>query len=87
MLNQECGAFVTLQRSGRCCGAALATPRRIKPLYHDRARHGHAGRSARPALPPVAVSELSQLEYEISVLSPLRRVINIDRSRSAATAC
>jgi AmmeMemoRadiSam system protein A len=32
-----------------------------------------------PRFPPVTASELPQLEYEISVLSPLRRVTNIQQ--------
>jgi hypothetical protein len=47
---------------------------------HDGARHGHAGRAARSALPAGRqASELPQLEYEISVLSPLRRVTDIQQ--------
>jgi AmmeMemoRadiSam system protein A len=34
-----------------------------------------------PRFPPVTASDLPHLEYEISVLSPLRRVTNIEQIR------
>jgi hypothetical protein len=76
LLNQERGAFVTLKKSGElrgCIGYTSAA----KPLYltvRDTATLA-ALRDSR--FPPVSASELPQLEYEISVLSPLRRVTDI----------
>jgi len=75
-LNQERGAFVTLKESGQlrgCIGYISAA----KPLYvtvRDTATLA-AFRDTR--FQPVSASELSQLEYEISVLSPLRRVTDV----------
>ena len=49
-LNQERGAFVTLTESGDAARMHRLHLRGQAAL-HDRARHGHAGRSARSALP------------------------------------
>ena len=75
-LNQERGAFVTLKESGelRGCVGYMAA---MSPLYmavRDTATLA-ALRDSR--FLPVAASELGQLEYEISVLSPLRRVQDV----------
>jgi AmmeMemoRadiSam system protein B/AmmeMemoRadiSam system protein A len=75
-LNQERGAFVTLAKAGQlrgCVGYTSAS----KPLYvtvRDTATLA-ALRDSR--FRPVTASELGMLEYEISVLSPLRRVIDV----------
>jgi hypothetical protein len=77
-LNQERGAFVTLKEDGRlrgCIGYSSA----FKPLYltvRDTATFA-ALRDSR--FTPVAVAELPRLDYEISVLSPLRRVLNLQQ--------
>jgi MEMO1 family protein len=72
-LNQERGAFVTLTESGALRGCIGYTSA-VKPLYmtvRDTATHAALHD---PRFQPVSASELPQLEYEISVLSPLRRV-------------
>jgi AmmeMemoRadiSam system protein A len=76
LLNQERGAFVTLRKSGELRGCVGYTSP-VKPLYltvRDTATLA-ALRDSR--FQPVSASELSQLEYEISVLSPLRRVLDV----------
>jgi AmmeMemoRadiSam system protein B/AmmeMemoRadiSam system protein A len=76
VLNQERGAFVTLRKSGElrgCIGYTSAA----KPLYmtvRDTATFA-ALRDTR--FQPVSASELSQIDYEVSVLSPLRRVLDV----------
>jgi MEMO1 family protein len=75
-LNQERGAFVTLMKSGDLRGCIGYTSA-MKPLYlavRDTATLA-ALRDSR--FPPVSASELGQLDYEISVLSPLRRVYDV----------
>jgi len=75
-LAQERGAFVTLTENGELRGCiGYVAP--IKPLYltvRDVAAHAalHDSRFR-----PVSVAELSELEYEVSVLSPLRRVLDV----------
>jgi MEMO1 family protein len=76
VMNQERGAFVTLRKSGELRGCVGYTSA-IKPLYvtvRDTATLA-ALRDSR--FPPVSASELPQLDYEISVLSPLRRVLDV----------
>jgi AmmeMemoRadiSam system protein B/AmmeMemoRadiSam system protein A len=75
-LNQERGAFVTLKESGELRGCVGYTSA-MKPLYmtvRDTATFA-ALRDSR--FQPVSAGELGQLDYEISVLSPLRRVRDI----------
>jgi AmmeMemoRadiSam system protein B/AmmeMemoRadiSam system protein A len=79
-LNQERGAFVTLTESGALRGCIGYTSA-IKPLYmtvRDTATHAALHD---PRFPPVSASELPRLEYEISVLSPLRRVTDVQQIR------
>ena len=77
-LNQEYGAFVTLTEAGLLRGCIGYTSP-IKPLYIT-VRDTAAYAALRdPRFHPVSVSELSQLEYEISVLSPLRRVTDVEQ--------
>jgi MEMO1 family protein len=74
-LNQERGAFVTLKKGGELRGCVgYVAP--IKPLYitvRDVARFA-ALQDTR--FSPVTAAELPALEYEISVLSPMRRVMD-----------
>jgi hypothetical protein len=77
-LNQEYGAFVTLTEAGMLRGCIGYTSP-VKPLYIT-VRDTAAYAALRdPRFRPVAASELSQLQYEISVLSPLRRVTDIEQ--------
>ena len=75
-LNQERGAFVTLKKAGQlrgCIGYTSAS----KPLnmtVRDTATLA-ALRDSR--FPPVRASELGLMDYEISVLSPMRRVTDV----------
>jgi MEMO1 family protein len=77
---QERGAFVTLKEHGELRGCiGYSAP--IKPLalaVRDVAAFA-AVRDTR--FPPVTVAELGQLEYEISVLSPLRHVLDVKQIR------
>jgi MEMO1 family protein len=75
-LQQERGVFVTLREKGElrgCVGLITAQ----KPLYLA-VRDAAALAAVRdPRFMPVRVSELPQLEYEISVLGPFRRVYDV----------
>jgi AmmeMemoRadiSam system protein A len=79
-LAQERGAFVTLTRNGQLRGCiGYVAP--LKPLYltvRDVARLA-ALRDTR--FHPVTAAELGELRYEISVLSPLHRVGDIQEIR------
>ena len=76
LLNQERGAFVTLKKSGelRGCIGYMSSRKPLTLTVRDTAAFA-ALRD--PRFPPVSASELPQLEYEISVLSPLRRVLDV----------
>jgi AmmeMemoRadiSam system protein A len=77
-LNQERGAFVTLTESGQLRGCIGYTSA-MKPLYmtvRDTATHAALHD---PRFRPVSASELPRLEYEVSVLSPLRRVVDVEQ--------
>jgi AmmeMemoRadiSam system protein A len=70
-------AFVTLRRHGQLRGC-IGSIEAVSPLaetVRDRAIHAA---SADPRFPPVSAAELSDLEIEISVLSPLRKVATAD---------
>ncbi len=75
-LNQERGAFMTLKERGQLRGCIGYTSA-IKPLYMTVRDTATLAALRDPRFPPVSASELPQLEYEISVLSPLRRVLDI----------
>jgi AmmeMemoRadiSam system protein B/AmmeMemoRadiSam system protein A len=76
VLNQERGAFVTLRKSGelRGCVGYTSAAKPLSMTVRDTATLA-ALRDTR--FQPVSAAELPQLEYEISVLSPLRRVLDI----------
>jgi len=76
-LNREYGAFVTLTEGGMLRGCIGYTSPQ-KPLYLTVRDTAAYAALKDPRFPPVSVGEISQLEYEISVLSPLRRVTDVD---------
>jgi hypothetical protein len=76
-LNQERGAFTTLRIAGGLRGCIGYTAP-IKPLYLTVRDTATLAAMRDPRFSPVELAELPKLEYEISVLSPLRRVMNID---------
>jgi hypothetical protein len=77
-LNQERGAFTTLKKGGElrgCIGYTSAA----KPLYITVRDTATLAAMRDPRFSPVTASELPSLEYEISVMSPLRRVTDIQQ--------
>ena len=80
-LMQERGAFVTLKKQGqlRGCIGYVAPMKPLALTVRDVAAMA-AMRDTR--FPPVTAQELSELEYEISVLSPLRRVLDVKQIRT-----
>jgi hypothetical protein len=77
-LNREYGAFVTLTESGLLRGCIGYTSP-MKPLYLTVRDTAAYAALKDPRFEPVSVAELSSLEYEISVLSPLRRVRDVEQ--------
>lgn len=76
VLNQERGAFVTLRKAGQLRGCIGYMSAR-KPLYMTVRDTAMLAALRDTRFPPVSASELPQLDYEISVLSPLRRVLDV----------
>jgi len=77
-LNQDRGAFVTLSEGGQlrgCIGYTSAT----KPLYLTVRDTATLAALRDPRFRAVSAAELPLLEYEISVLSPLRRVMDLQQ--------
>jgi AmmeMemoRadiSam system protein B/AmmeMemoRadiSam system protein A len=79
-LSQDRGAFVTLRKNGelRGCIGYTASVQSLALTVRDVAAFA-ALRDSR--FPPVTAKELPQLTYEISVLSPLRRVGDVHQIR------
>lgn len=77
-LLQERGLFVTLTKKGElrgCIGYVMP----LKLLYQAAAEAASLAALEDSRFPPVTARELDQLEYEISVLSPFRRVLDVKR--------
>jgi AmmeMemoRadiSam system protein A len=77
-LNKEMGAFVTLHRKGRlrgCIGNIIGSA----PLYITVADMAIQSAAEDPRFRPVAKNELDEICIEISVLSPLERIYDINK--------
>lgn len=77
-LMQDRGAFVTIKKNGalRGCIGYTAAMQSLALTVRDVA--GFAALRD-PRFPPVTARELPQLTYEISVLSPMRRVMDLNQ--------
>jgi MEMO1 family protein len=76
-LKERRGAFVTLYKKGElrgCIGYIIAT----KPLADTIAEMAEAAAFHDPRFMPVSADELKDIKIEISVLTPLKRIDNID---------
>ena len=75
-LQQDRGAFVTINRNGelRGCIGYIAP---LEPLIDTVRDVAGFAASRDPRFPPVSPAELGDLQYEVSVLSPLRRVLDV----------
>jgi AmmeMemoRadiSam system protein B/AmmeMemoRadiSam system protein A len=77
-LSQERGAFVTLKKRGELRGCiGYVAP--VKPLYQTVRDVARFAALEDHRFSPVTAKELTELEYEISVLSPLRRVVDVEQ--------
>lgn len=72
-LKEKRGVFVTLKKAGelRGCIGCMAGDR---PLYQQVSQMALAAALDDPRFPAVAEDELPELEYEVSVLSPLKKI-------------
>ncbi len=76
-LSEPRGAFVTLTLGGHLRGC-IGTFRPTEPLYEVVRRMALSAAFQDPRFPPLNAGELDAIEIEISVLSPLRRVDDIE---------
>ena len=79
-LAQERGAFVTLTKNGELRGC-IGSVAPVKALYLTVREVAALAALRDTRFLPVTASELRDLQYEISVLSPLRRVMDIQEIR------
>ena len=80
LLNEERGAFVTITEGGELRGCIGETSASTPLLITVRDTAALAALRD-PRFQPVSISELPRLTYEVSVLSPLRRVIDVNEIR------
>jgi uncharacterized protein len=76
-LSQPRGVFVTLQRHGRLRGC-IGYLEAMKPLLAAVQDMAVAAAFSDPRFPPLRQEEVADLEVEISVLSPMRQIKNIE---------
>lgn len=76
ILNKSMGAFVTLKENGqlRGCIGVFSSQDSKEPLYQNVADMAIAAGTKDTRFTPVAKDELDDLEYEISVLSPFKKI-------------
>ncbi len=77
VLKEKRGGFVTLKKQGRLRGC-IGYIQALKPLYQTVAEMAEAAAFDDPRFPPVRVDELPELELEISVLTPLEQIRDIE---------
>jgi len=76
-LQQKCGAFVSLHKQGRLRGC-IGHFGEDMPLYEIVAEMARAAAFEDPRFLPVTRDELDDLDIEISVLTPMRRIQSLD---------
>ncbi len=80
LLKKKCGAFVTLHKRGDlrgCIGFVIAS----KPLLDTVAEAAQSSAFGDPRFPALTTRELKEIDIEISVLSPLRRIESVEEIR------
>ena len=76
-LKQKCGAFVSLHKHGRLRGC-IGHFGEDHPLHEIVAEMARAAAFEDPRFMPVTRDELNDLDIEISVLTPMRRIQSLD---------
>jgi AmmeMemoRadiSam system protein A len=75
-LNENRGAFVTLQRGGQLRGC-IGNIRGNEPLHKTVAQMAEEAAFNDPRFPPVSREELKDLDIEISALTPFRMIDDV----------
>ena len=76
-LKQKCGAFVSLHKQGRLRGCIGHFGEDV-PLHEIVAEMARAAAFEDPRFMPVSRDELEDIDIEISVLTPMRRIQSLD---------
>lgn len=76
-LKENCGAFVTLKENGQLRGC-IGYIQAVKPLFETVKDVAKSAAVNDYRFSPVTESELEKLEYEISVLTPLKKIKDIN---------
>ena len=76
-LKQKCGAFVSLHKHGRIRGCIGHFGEDV-PLHEIVAEMARAAAFEDPRFMPVTADELADIDIEISVLTPMRRIQSLD---------
>jgi len=76
-LSSKCGAFVSLHKQGRLRGCIGHFGEDV-PLHEIVAEMARAAAFEDPRFPPVHREELGDIDIEISVLTPMRRIQSLD---------
>jgi AmmeMemoRadiSam system protein A len=77
ILKENRGAFVTLQKQGQLRGC-IGYIEGHGPLHHTIQEMAEAAAFRDPRFSPVKEKELSELDIEISVLTPLQRIKDVN---------
>jgi len=77
VLKEKRGAFVTLRKRGQLRGC-IGYIHALKPLGETIYEMARAAAFGDPRFPPVAKEELPHLSFEISVLTPLKEIKDIE---------
>ncbi|KPL03086.1 MAG: hypothetical protein AMJ90_04050 [candidate division Zixibacteria bacterium SM23_73_2] len=77
VLKEKRGAFVTIEKHGNLRGC-IGYIEAIKPLFITIQEMAEAAALKDPRFPPVTEDELEDLEIEISVLTPLKKIKEIE---------
>jgi len=77
LFREERGAFVTIHKNGDLRGC-IGYVRAIKPLLETIIEMAEAAALHDPRFHPVQPEEVKELEIEISVLTPLRKIEKLD---------
>lgn len=76
-LNENCGAFVTIKKHGQlrgCIGYIIA----VKPLYQTVKDVAKSAAVGDPRFSPMTEDELKDMEIEVSALTPLRQIDDVN---------
>ncbi|MEK7850379.1 MAG: AmmeMemoRadiSam system protein A [Deltaproteobacteria bacterium] len=78
LLNESRGAFVTLHDKSKCLRGCIGTFMANKPLYKTILEMAIQAAFHDPRFLPLEEEELKEIQIEISVLSPLKEIKDVD---------